>query len=98
METSLHSHRFINTSRPEHYNYSIGKPNILRMWCFCLSLSFLSISFIAGQTVRTFVDDLGVEHSTNKSKPSFITSARSALFFYHHGGGTEQLLAMCKYI
>jgi len=46
---------------------------------------------------RTFVDDHGVEHSTDKSNPLFITRARNALFFFHHGGGTEQVLATCKY-
>jgi len=69
------------------------------MWPrLCLSSSFLSMSLVAGQTVRTFVDDFGVEHSTDKSKPTFITGARNALFFYHHGNSTDQLVATCKYI
>ncbi len=47
---------------------------------------------------RVFVDDHGVEHSTDKAKPTFVTRARNALFFVHHGAGTSQIVATCKFI
>lgn len=54
---------------------------------------------VSGQTttpqVRKFVDDHGVEHVTDKAKPTFLARARFALFFHHHGVGTEQIRAIC---
>lgn len=47
---------------------------------------------VSGQA-RVFVDDHGVQHSTDKAKPTFVTRARNALFFIHHGADTSQLVA-----
>ncbi|KAL7555601.1 hypothetical protein ACA910_001615 [Epithemia clementina (nom. ined.)] len=57
-----------------------------------LSLLLLLVPSCAGQ-MRSFVDDHGVEHTTDIAQPTFMTRARNALFFLHHGAGTSQIAA-----
>jgi hypothetical protein len=65
------------------------------VWMNFMLTLLLQPSWVMGQTVRTFVDDHGVEHSTTKAKPTFLARARFALFFHHFGIGTEQIAAIC---
>ena len=69
---------------------------IMRSKTTIISLLLFSLEGVAGQS-RVFVDDHGVEHTTDKANPTFVTRARNALFFIHHGADTSQILATCTY-
>ena len=68
---------------------------VSRNFAVCALLLLVPHS-IQGQTMRSFVDDHGVEHTTSKEKPTFLARARFALFFHHYGAGTDQIAAVCK--
>jgi len=57
-----------------------------------VSLLLSLIQYARVEGLRTFVDDLGVTHTTNLEKPKIVTWAHRAVSLSHYGLDTEQLL------